>query len=361
MAVASLVAMQPAAAAVQVASVWPFPAAPSVSPVVLATQPATAHCAVAVDCAIVAGASVTGFLASAAASFAALVASVAAFAAVVAAFFSFAVAPGAVAVFAAAAASCFACSAWSASWAAFVFCCSAIMSATTWPAPAEESACAWQPASPAQLAVVCDSPCGGPRAPLAPFTVFGPSLPAAEVPAVPWHPVTPAQSRKAEAIVQLDAPGTVGPPLLADEPGAVGAVGVVAGWSWPGPCWPSSPGAPPLPPVVPEVTVAFWVERICTSGAIRFASGPVEAPELVTAWQTPPITPVQVPSLCEPRGSAETAGSTAVAALVTAPWQTIPPEQVSAAPAAEAADGPVGIRATFTFCAAPACWPALPA
>ena len=109
--------------------------------------------------------------------------------------------------------------------------------------------------------------------------------------------------------------------------------------------------------MVPEATVAFCVERICTSGAMLFASGPDEAPELVTAWQTPATTPVQVPSLCEPRASAETAGSTAVAALVTLPLQVVSPEQVRAAPAADAADGPAGIRATFTFCAA-STWPA---
>jgi hypothetical protein len=74
--------------------------------------------------------------------------------------------------------------------------------------------------------------------------------------------------------------------------------------------------------VEPEDTVAFAVDRACTSGAIMFASGPVEAPELVTAWHTPPETPSQEPSLCEPRGSGDTDGSVAVAALLTFPVHT---------------------------------------
>jgi hypothetical protein len=45
------------------------------------------------------------------------------------------------------------------------------------------------------------------------------------------------------------------------------------------------------------------VDLACTNGAIRFASGPLDAPLFVTAWQTPPDTPSQVPSECEPRGS----------------------------------------------------------
>jgi hypothetical protein len=105
--------------------------------------------------------------------------------------------------------------------------------------------------------------------------------------------------------------------------------------------------------VVPEVTVAFAVERSATKGAITFASGPDDAPELVTAWHTPPETPSQEPSECEPRGSGETAGSVAVAALVTVPVHAVAPSHVSAAPAAEAADGPAGNRAAFTGCAAP--------
>ena len=90
---------------------------------------------------------------------------------------------------------------------------------------------AWQADSPlAQLELVVVLPSGGPRAPFAPFTAFGPSEPAALVRVVPEQLVLPAQSRVAEAMVQDDAPGTVGPPEFALEPGAVGAGGV-AGWS----------------------------------------------------------------------------------------------------------------------------------
>lgn len=105
--------------------------------------------------------------------------------------------------------------------------------------------------------------------------------------------------------------------------------------------------------MVPEVTVAFSVERACTSGAMLFASGPEEAAEFVTAWHTPPETPSQEPSECEPRGSGDTDGSVAVAALLTFPVQTAWPAQVSAAPAAEAADGPATNRAVFIGCPCP--------
>jgi hypothetical protein len=105
--------------------------------------------------------------------------------------------------------------------------------------------------------------------------------------------------------------------------------------------------------VVPEDTVAFAVERACTSGAMVFASGPEEAALLVTAWHTPPETPSQEPSLCEPRGSGDTDGSVAVAALVTFPVQTAWPSQVIAAPAAEAADGSATSRAVFIGCPCP--------
>jgi hypothetical protein len=230
------------------------------------------------------------------------------------------------------------------------------MSATTWPDAAVELVCARQPDWPlVQVAVVVETPSGGPRAPLAPFTTVGPSLPAAELRAVPEHAVPPAQSRVAEAIVQLEAPGTVGAPEFALDPGAVGAGGV-AGWSWPpaGACC-SSAGA--CSPVVPDVTVAFAVDRSATSGAITFASGPDEAPEFVTAWHTPPETPSHEPSLCEPRGSGDTDGSVAVAALVTLPVQAASPSQLSAAPAADAADGPAGRRAVLicAACPSPAC------
>jgi hypothetical protein len=236
---------------------------------------------------------------------------------------------------------------------AAAFCCSATMSATTWPDAAVELVCAWQPDWPlVQVALVVDTPSGGPRAPFAPFTAVGPSLPAAELRAVPEHAMPLAQSSVAFAIVQLDAPGTVGAPEFALDPGAVGAGGT-AGWSCRGvPSWGCcSAGA--WSPVVPEVTVAFAVDRSATSGAITFASGPEEAPELVTAWHTPPATPSHEPSLCEPRGSGDTAGSVAVAALVTFPVHAVAPSQVIAAPDAEAADGPAGNRAAFTGCACP--------
>jgi hypothetical protein len=100
--------------------------------------------------------------------------------------------------------------------------------------------------------------------------------------------------------------------------------------------------------VVSVVTVAFAVERSATSGVMTLASGPEDAPEFVTAWQTPPLTPSQEPSEREPRGSGDTDGSVAVAELVTFPVQAFAPSQVIAAPAAEAADGPAGSRAGFT-------------
>jgi hypothetical protein len=98
---------------------------------VVAVQPVPAHCAPALDVLWVAGASVTGFFASAAASRAALRAAVAAVAAALAFLMSCAVAPGR-------AATCCACSAtlpaWVACWAssaASSLRCAAITSATT--------------------------------------------------------------------------------------------------------------------------------------------------------------------------------------------------------------------------------------
>jgi hypothetical protein len=223
-----------------------------------------------------------------------------------------------------------------------------MMSATTWPDPAVALVCARQPVTPvAQLPLVVEPPAGGPRAPITPFPVTGPSLPAAELRATPVHAMLlPEQSSVAFAIVQLDAPGTVGAPEFAHDPGAAGAG--TAGWSCCGwvPCGAS--------PVVPELTVALAVERSATSGAITFASEADEAPELVTAWHTPPVTPSQEPSLCDPRAVGDTSGSVAVAALDTEPVQAISPAQVMAAPAAEAADGPAGSRAAFTCCGPPA-------
>jgi hypothetical protein len=198
------------------------------------------------------------------------------------------------------------------------------MSATTWPDPAVELVCARQALCPdVQLAVVVEPAAGGPRAPLAPFIDAGPSVPEAEVRAVPAQsPEDPAQSSTPEAIVQLEAPGTVGPPEFALAPGAAGAGGV-AGWSWPSRP-PRSAGccsSPSAEPTRRSLTVAFAVDRPCTSGVITFASGPEEAPELVTAWHTPPDTPSHEPSLRDPRGSGDTEGSVAVAALDTSPSQ----------------------------------------
>jgi hypothetical protein len=102
--------------------------------------------------------------------------------------------------------------------------------------------------------------------------------------------------------------------------------------------------------VVSDDTVALAVDWAATSGAITFASGPDEAPELVTAWHTPPTTPAHEPSECEPRGPGDTDGSVAVAALDTFPVQTPWPSHDRTAPAAEAADGPAGNRAAFTCC-----------
>jgi hypothetical protein len=105
-----------------------------------------------------------------------------------------------------------------------------MMSATTWPEPAEESVWAWQPLELVlQLPLEVEVPVpGGPRAPLPSFTADGPSSPVAELRAVPEHRAPAAQSIVAEAIDQLEAPGTVGPPEFALEPGATGA-GTVAG------------------------------------------------------------------------------------------------------------------------------------
>jgi hypothetical protein len=227
----SLAATHPDAAEVQVAVVVDSPGTPDVVPVVVTVQPGPAHSPVAADCDIAAGASVTGLLASSAASVAALRASCAAAAASVANFFSSAVAPCWAATRAASAASCSTSVACCCACSAASFCCSAIMSATTWPDPAVELLCARQPDWPlVQVALVVETPSGGPRAPLPVSTALGPSLPAADVRVVPEQAVLPAQSNVADAIVQLDAPATVGPPEFALDPGAVGAGGV-AGWS----------------------------------------------------------------------------------------------------------------------------------
>jgi len=231
------------------------------------------------------------------------------------------------------------------------------MSATTWPDPAVESVATWQPVWPVvQLPLEDDPPDGGPRAPAPPVVVRG-SPPVAELAAVPEHsPDEPAQSRAADAADQLDAPAMVGAPVLAPEPGAPAGAGGVAGWS--GVCsFCTSAGAPPLAPssaVVSLVVVAFDVDAARMIGLMLLASGPLEAPEFVTAWHVPPETPSHEPVPVEPRGSGEVDGSVAVAELVTFPSQTLWPSQLSTAPAADAADGPAGCRAVLTVCASPA-------
>jgi hypothetical protein len=224
------------------------------------------------------------------------------------------------------------------------------MSATTWPEPATELVRIRQPLSAVvHVPAVAEPASGGPRGPLLPLIAFGPSLPAAELRAVPEQAVAAsAQSRVASAIVQLDAPATVGPPELALDPGADGAGGVAGCFG----CWSccrSSAGWS-----VSDVTVALSVEAARTSGAMLFASGAEEAAEFVTAWHSPPLTPVQEPSLREPRGPADTTGSRALAALVTLPVHAVCPWHVNAAPAADAADGPVPSRARLVFCPSPA-------
>jgi hypothetical protein len=233
-----------------------------------------------------------------------------------------------------------------------------MVSATTWPDPAVELLTAWQPpwafAPEVQLPVVEAVPAGGPLDPVAPLTVFGPSVPIAAECTLPVQPPVPAwQFSDAVAFDQLEAPGTVGAtfvPAPGEPPGAGGVAG----------CCPPVPVPPPLvlpplgeawvapwplawlvgwPPTVSEVVVALEVDGAWTRGAILEASGPAEAPELVTAVQ-PPTAPWQVPVPVEPLGSADTLGSVPVAVLDTVPVQEACASQLSAAPEAEAADGP---------------------
>jgi hypothetical protein len=242
------------------------------------------------------------------------------------------------------------------------------VSATTWPEPAVEFVVAWQPpcaaVSPPQLAEVEAWPAGGPRDPVAPLTVFGPSLPIAVERTLPEQPPAPCwQVWVAVALDHDEAPATVGA-TFAPAPGEPGGAGGVAGCCPPLvlpplPLFdPLPPGdtvvatpvpAPALPwpppvwedwsPMLWDVVVAFCVEGAATSGAISEASGPADAPELVTAWQ-PPVVFWQLPVPVEPRGSGEMSGSVPVAVLDTVPVQVDCPVQLSAAPDAEAADGP---------------------
>ncbi len=354
---ASLVAAQPEAAARQVAFVVDRPGRPDVAPVVAARQAGPAHSAAAVDRASVAGASFTGFAASFAAAFAALRASVAVFAVAFAFAMSLAVAPGRAATCFAASAAARALVACWASCSALSLFCSATMSATTWPDAATELVCTRHAlCAVVQVPLVVPPPVGGPRAPFALPPLRGPSMPIALERAVPEHAVAaPAQSRVASAIDQDDAPATVGPPVLALDPGAVGAGGT-AGWFCPGvPCWSCG-----WSPVCSEVTVAFSVGAACMIGAIRFASGPVEAPELVTAWQIPPVTPSQDAVPDEPRASFDTDGSVARAAEVTDPVQAAAPWHSSTPPEADAADAPFARRAALVAWSGPASASAAP-
>ncbi|WP_232665719.1 hypothetical protein [Pseudonocardia sp. TRM90224] len=66
------------------------------------------------------------------------------------------------------------------------------------------------------------------------------------------------------------------------------------------------------------------------------------------------MTPVQVPSLRAPRGSADTLGSVAVAELVTFPSHSFAPSHTRTAPATDAADGPAGSRAALILLSSPA-------
>jgi hypothetical protein len=228
-----------------------------------------------------------------------------------------------------------------------------MVSATTWPEPAVEFVVALQPPLGSVSVQVADEeagPVGGPRAPVAPLTVFGPSVPIAELCTRPAHAAEPAaQVRVADALDQLEAPGTVGAPF-APAPGEPDPAGGVAGWDPPEPVPAGlSPPLPepgrawavvcPEPPMPEEVSVALELDGAATRGAIFEASGPADAPELVTAWQ-PPVAPWQEPVAVEPLGFGETSGSVPVAVLDTLPVQLWPVSQLSAAPEAEAADGP---------------------
>ena len=241
-AVASLATAQPFAAAVQVAPVCEAPGSPPVSPVVRAVQPGRRRTARRPTTAPAWPARPLPASRPARRPPSPPSAASAAFAASVAAFFCSAVAPGAprsapllrrpapparpgrpaaggVAVL-----------------------CSATMSATTWPAPAVESSCAWHPAwSPHSSRWWWRRPAGGPRAPFAPFTAVGPSLPAADVPAVPaargaagavqdgrrHRPARRARHRRAAGVRRGARRRRRGR--------------AVAGWSWPGACASSSP------------------------------------------------------------------------------------------------------------------------
>ncbi|MEJ3657435.1 hypothetical protein WEH80_36655 [Actinomycetes bacterium KLBMP 9759] len=185
------------------------------------------------------------------------------------------------------------------------------------------------------------------------ITASGPSTPAAAERAVPAHfTPSPAHSIVADAFDQLDAPATVGA-TFAPAPGdpAGGTTGSCCSC-----CSDLSAGVlPPSAASLSETNVvfAFPVDFPCTSGTITDASGPDEAPEFVTAWQ-PPVVPSHDPVPYEPRGSTDTLGSVPDAALDTVPVHAFTPSQASAAPAADAADGPATTGPTCFAGSAPA-------
>jgi hypothetical protein len=108
---------------------------------------------------------------------------------------------------------------------------------------------------------------------------FGAALFIPDVRGRPEHLLPPAHSKTAYELDQLEAPETVGAPLLAADPGAPpgGNPGFFSLGVSPLPSLPSPPLVSPEEPVV-----ALPVERIANVGAIEEASGPDEEPELDT-------------------------------------------------------------------------------
>ncbi|GAA5163543.1 hypothetical protein GCM10023321_50610 [Pseudonocardia eucalypti] len=235
-AVALPVTAHPPVPAVQPAWLCEAPGRPEVTPAALAVQPGPAHWAAAEDSDQVVGSvsGETGLVAASVACWAVRRAWSAALAASLAACFCASVAPGRAAAWAAWSAACCACAACWVACCAVLLLFSVTMSATTWPAPAIELEVAWQ-AAPVVSQVLVVVPvawlcsAGGPWLPVPPLLWSTPVIPVAELCAVPLHRPLPSQFRVAQAEVQLDAPGTDGPPELALAPGAV------AGWVG---CWP---------------------------------------------------------------------------------------------------------------------------
>jgi hypothetical protein len=228
-----------------------------------------------------------------------------------------------------------------------------IVSTTAWPETEYEVLC-----SVHALLVVLQLPpatvfeaTGGPRAPTPPSALFGTVVLALELRGRPEHLAPPAHSSVADAADQLEAPGTLAAPELAAEPGEP-AGGSAA--SFPAGFW--SPPCPFPSPVCTEPVLAFSVDRAANSGLIEEASGPEEAPELVTPWQCPPDTPSQEPQLRSPL-VVLVAGSLPLAELVTLPLHLPGPSQDMTPPVAVAAEGPEVSRLRVGFpdsvCAAP--------